>query len=107
MTCTSQRGKSGSCRGIAQRLAHRKHSESNSFDGIDVGYKSAPAVVDWDGDGDADLVVGAGDGPVDGWGVVGAGVGPGDGIGVVGARVGAEAKRATRAGYLVSARTRV
>ncbi|CAE8687341.1 unnamed protein product [Polarella glacialis] len=31
---------------------------SNPFDGIDVGWNAAPCAVDWDGDGDDDLLVG-------------------------------------------------
>ncbi|CAE8689206.1 unnamed protein product [Polarella glacialis] len=37
---------------------------SNPFDGIDVGSDAAPCAVDWDGDGDIDLLVGNQDGRI-------------------------------------------
>ncbi|CAE8603140.1 unnamed protein product [Polarella glacialis] len=37
---------------------------SNPFDGIDVGLDAAPFPVDWDGDGDIDLLVGNQDGRI-------------------------------------------
>lgn len=37
---------------------------NNPFDGIDVGDKSAPQVVDFDGDGDLDIAIGRSDGTV-------------------------------------------
>ncbi|CAE8640100.1 unnamed protein product [Polarella glacialis] len=37
---------------------------SNPFDGIDVGWNAAPCAVDWDEDGDIDLLVGNQDGRI-------------------------------------------
>ncbi|CAE8611404.1 unnamed protein product [Polarella glacialis] len=37
---------------------------SNPFDGIDVGFDAAPLAVDWDGDGNIDLLVGNSDGRI-------------------------------------------
>ena len=38
---------------------------NNPFDGVDVGTDSRPTLVDFDGDGDLDMLIGAGDGTVD------------------------------------------
>ena len=38
--------------------------DDNPFKDIDVGTDSSPAIADWDGDSDADLIVGDGDGKV-------------------------------------------
>ena len=45
-------------------LVLRSSSRNNPFHGIDVGYNSAPAFVDWDQDGGLGLVVGVSDGAV-------------------------------------------
>jgi len=37
---------------------------NNPFDGVDFGMRSAPSLVDFDGDGDLDVFIGAGDGTV-------------------------------------------
>ncbi|CAE8717992.1 unnamed protein product, partial [Polarella glacialis] len=42
----------------------QRTGSSNPFDGIDVGTYAAPCAVDWDGDGDIDLLVGNLDGRI-------------------------------------------
>ncbi|KAH8052006.1 hypothetical protein JL722_10453 [Aureococcus anophagefferens] len=49
---------------------------ANPFDGIDVGYNSAPALADLDGDGDLDLVLGEEDGVLNYYETVGSAASP-------------------------------
>ncbi|MEM7408668.1 MAG: VCBS repeat-containing protein [Myxococcota bacterium] len=49
-------------RDVLAPLFTERTGPANPFDGIDVGSDAAPAVLDLEGDGDPDLVVGAADG---------------------------------------------